>query len=166
MIACLDVDYQTDKAQAACLLFENWTDAQAFKTYTTVVSPIAEYIPGEFYKRELPCLLAVLNLITEPLELIVIDGYVWLDGENKKGLGGRLYDALDGKIPVAGVAKTNFKGAYETEQVFRGESKNPLFVSAIGTDYKKIARQVEQMAGEYRIPTLLKQVDSLCRNWT
>ncbi len=47
----------------------------------------------------------------------VIDGYVWLDDQGKKGLGARLYDALDAQIPVIGVAKTLFATATSAIEV-------------------------------------------------
>jgi deoxyinosine 3'endonuclease (endonuclease V) len=32
--------------------------------------------PGELYRRELPPLLSVLATVTDPLELVIVDGYV------------------------------------------------------------------------------------------
>ncbi|MBC8110876.1 MAG: endonuclease V [Verrucomicrobia bacterium] len=162
MKICIDVDYQVDKAQAACLVFENWEDEKPLKTYTAIIKNIAEYVPGEFYKREMPCILAVLKLVSEKIDMIIIDGFVWLNG--KKGLGGHLYETLANNIPIIGVAKSNFKGADLVTEVFRGESERPLFVSSVGTD-QKIADNIKKMHGNFRIPTLLKLVDSVCRDW-
>ena len=64
---------------------------------------------GEFYRRELPCLLAVLQNIPKP-DVIVIDGYVWL-GSGHSGLGAHLYDALNQTGAVVGVAKSRFHSA-------------------------------------------------------
>lgn len=50
----------------------------------TTCREIAPYQPGEFYRRELPCLLAVLAC-GPVAEVIVVDGYVWL-GPERAGL--------------------------------------------------------------------------------
>ncbi len=130
MKVCLDVQYHADHAVAAAVLFAGWTDAVPARVVTVRVDDVLPYESGAFYKRELPCLLAVLSQISEPLECVVVDSFVFLDAAQKLGLGARLYDALGQKIPVLGVAKTAFYQALALE-VFRGDSKQPLFVSAI-----------------------------------
>jgi deoxyribonuclease V len=86
-----------------------------------------------------------------------------LDEHLKPGLGAWLHEALARKIPVAGVAKTSFKGAAWTKKVRRAGSNNPLFVTAVGVDVSEIANLVHEMHGEFRLPTLIKRVDSLVR---
>lgn len=49
------------------------------------------------------------------------------------------------------------------QSILRGESKNPLFISAVGLPLPQAAAQIAQMEGTYRIPTLLKRVDSESR---
>lgn len=163
MIACFDVDYKGDKAHIGGVLIRQWTDAVPFREYVKVIDDIADYVPGQFYKRELPCIIQLLDEITEPIDLIIVDGYVWLTDE-KKGLGAYLYEALNQKTPVIGVAKNWFKDNTAI-QVLRGESKKPLFVTAAGFDVKVAAKKIEQMDGEFRNPTILKHVDQLCRAW-
>ncbi len=64
------------------------------------------------------------------------------------------------KIPVIGVAKTNFMGNdKKVVDVLRGESKNPLKISAVGLEKEKAAEFVKCMAGEYRFPDILKYLD-------
>ena len=165
MICCLDVDYQADRGQCAAVLFSNWTDAAPAKVYRSVTDHIQPYIPGAFYKRELPCMLNALRLVAEPVSMLVIDGYVWL-GENRGGLGFHLYEAQNGKIPVVGVAKTQFRGVETVAvPVFRGASRRPLWVTAVGMDTEEAARCIGQMAGEFRLPALLKVADGACREW-
>jgi len=36
-----------------------------------------------FYKRELPCILKLLDKLEQPPSCIVVDGYVFLDGKKK-----------------------------------------------------------------------------------
>ena len=88
MIACVDVDYRDDGAVAACVLFAGWADETPAGEHVARVSEVAPYEPGQFYKRELPCLLAVLGPALEAggLEAVVVDGYVWLHDEHTPGL--------------------------------------------------------------------------------
>ena len=118
------------------------------------------YVPGEFFRRELPCLLALISKIKDPLDAIIIDGYVRLS--DRPGLGQHLFEHLLEKVPVIGVAKTRFHDA-EAVEVIRGISKSPLYVSTIGTDADQAAEQIKKMHGPHRIPTLLKRVDQLGR---
>lgn len=62
---------------------------------------------------------------------IVVDGHVYLDGVRKRGLGYYLYEALDKRVPVVGVAKKRFSGMPDQCELYRGDSKNPLFVTAV-----------------------------------
>jgi len=47
--------------------------------------------------------------------------------------------------------------------VLRGDSRRPLYVTAAGLDPAAAALHVRSMHGPFRIPTLLKRVDQLCR---
>jgi deoxyribonuclease V len=161
MIACVDVDYRGDEAWAACVLLRDWADADSAGVYVEHLTGVAPYQPGQFYRRELPCLLAVLARVTDGIEAVVVDGYVWL-GDGTPGLGAHLYEALGRGVPVVGVAKTRFAGA-AAEAVVRGTSRRPLYVTAAGMDLAEAAVWVRSMHGPFRIPTLLKKVDQLCR---
>jgi deoxyribonuclease V len=161
MLACVDVDYRAMSAVAACVLFRAWSDADSADVLVQTIDNVEAYQPGQFYRRELPCLLSVLATVSEPLETIVVDGYVWL-GERTPGLGAHLYEALRWRVPVVGVAKTRYAGA-PAEEVQRGGSRRPLYITAAGIDPRTTARYVQSMHGAYRIPTLLRRVDQLCR---
>jgi deoxyribonuclease V len=163
MIACIDVGYGEEIARAACVTFEHWRDEQAAAEFVADIEDVEEYVPGEFYRRELPCSLIVLEQVPQA-DLIVIDGYVWLDESQRPGFGAFLYEAFDKQIPVVGVAKTRFATASQAVEVYRGCSQRPLYVTAAGLDLEDAADSVRQMHGKNRIPTLLKRVDSLSRD--
>ncbi len=165
MLACVDVDYRGEGAVAACVLFRSWSDADSAGAHVQFIAHVEAYEPGQFYRRELPCLLSVLDTVAEPLETIVVDGYVWLADEMRPGLGAHLYEALGRKVPIIGVAKTRFAGAL-AEVVQRGGSRQSLYVSAAGLDRATAARHIQIMHGPYRIPSLLRKVDQLCRQST
>ena len=67
--------YHGLEANAAGVLFDSWGDSVGRREIVTRVAPVAEYRPGQFYRRELPCLLALLELVKEPVELLIVDGY-------------------------------------------------------------------------------------------
>jgi deoxyribonuclease V len=163
MIACVDVDYRNDEAVAACVLLRAWGDEHAADEKVERLTRVEPYQPGQFYRRELPCLLAVLGRVAEPLEAVVVDGYVWLGDEHCPGLGAHLYEALARAVPVVGVAKSCFRSAALARAVLRGSSRRPLYVTAAGLDAAEAARLVQGMHGPHRIPTILKRVDQLCR---
>ncbi len=165
MICCLDVDYKESRGRCAAVLFRDWEDVAPVKTYSHVTDPVAPYEPGFFYKRELPCMLNTLCGVAEDISVLVIDGYVWL-GENRGGLGYHLYETLERRIPVIGVAKTAFRGAEAVAlPVLRGKSDNPLWVTAIGMNVRDASLFIQKMAGTYRLPTLIKLADTECRQW-
>ncbi|MEZ4865836.1 MAG: endonuclease V [Caldilineaceae bacterium] len=162
MKICMDVDYRVDHALVAGLLFAEWGDAAPTQEIVARIEQVEPYVPGQFYRRELPCILALLAKVQAPLEVIIVDGYVWLDAQQTAGLGAHLYAALDQKISVIGVAKKPFHSATAYE-VTRANSTRPLYVTAAGIAVAEAAVAVAQMHGPYRIPTLLKRVDQLCR---
>lgn len=169
MIACIDVDYDEEApggtvATAACVVIPGWTAARPIAEYVRTIGDVAAYVPGRFFERELPCVLSVLELVEHPLDLIIIDGYVVLDGDGTWGLGGFLWASLGEQVPVVGVAKHPFRANSAAIEVYRGESKRPLYVTALGVDPQAAADEVQRMHGEHRLPTVLKRVDRLCRD--
>lgn len=163
MFACLDVGYNDSAARAAAVTFERWEDDEARGEYSLDIEQIEPYVSGKFYRRELPCLMAVLEELPTRPDVVVIDGYVWLDDSGRKGLGGHLFEALGKTSAVVGVAKTRFATATDAVEVLRGSSERPLFVTAAGMDQEKAADCIRRMRGSDRIPTLLKWVDRLSR---
>ena len=165
MILAFDTYYYDGKAKTVCLEFEDWNDSTDFKIHVEILENIEEYVSGAFYKRELPCILSLLRQRgLNDLEAIVIDGFVFLDDQHKSGLGAHLYQELQCKIPVIGVAKTNF-ATIETHKrsLLRGNSAKPLFITAIGIDVDEAAKKIKDMDGAFRIPTLLKELDRLTK---
>lgn len=162
MIVALDADYRERESVVACVGFRAWNAAAAeVERVVRVPGAPAPYEPGQFYLRELPSLLAGLRALDSLPSVIVVDGYVRL-AKTTPGLGAHLHDALFGKIAVVGVAKTEFRGAPAAE-VLRGESKKPLYVTAIGIPLDEAASAVREMHGPHRVPALLARADRLCR---
>ena len=163
LVVCVDVDYRETVAVAAGVWIRGWEAAEVEVEVTTALDEIAPYQPGEFYRRELPCVLAVLER-GPAAEVVVVDGYVWL-GPGRAGLGAHLYQALRERTVVVGVAKSRFVGATDAVPVYRGDSRSPLYVTAAGVSGEEAAGWVERMHGPYRVPAMLKRVDQLARGW-
>jgi deoxyribonuclease V len=143
---------------------EDWASAKALDELVLKRGQQKAYAPGEFYRRELPLLLAALKKLDAQPDAILIDGYVWLDVKGRRGLGAHLFEELGQDVPVIGAAKTRFAGA-ETfaEQVLRGRSIAPLFVTAAGMESAQAAVHLKTMHGEHRIPALVALADRLAR---
>ncbi|CDF79609.1 deoxyinosine 3'endonuclease (endonuclease V)-like protein [Formosa agariphila KMM 3901] len=161
MILAFDTYYYDGKAKTIAVSFNDWEDEAPTQIFTDSIEVVEPYEPGAFYKRELPCILSLLKQVNlDEVELIIVDGYVILE-EKHLGLGGFLYQALEHKIPVVGIAKSEFVSKTAVfKEVFRGESKKPLYVTAIGTDRDEVCNAIERMHGKYRMPTLLQIVDT------
>ncbi len=164
MILAVDVTYDDQTAFVAGVVFDKWDDKRSSVTITSTVSGFSEYVPGEFYRRELPCILTLLKEHRIRPACILVDGFVYLDGVSKPGLGKYLYNALRGKIAVIGVAKKPFKDISEDFAVYRGKSTKPLYVTSIGLETVTAKRCVAAMSGLFRVPDLLKSVDQVCRS--
>jgi deoxyribonuclease V len=162
-IVVVDVDYRPTIAVAAAVVASAWNAAVSTETRIARFPDVKPYRPGAFFERELPCILDVLKLIESPYEVVVIDGYVDLDELGRPGLGGHLHAALPPPIAVVGIAKTAFHGGAFAASVLRGTSQKPLFITARGIKLDWAAALVRQMHGSHRLPTLVKDVDTLAR---
>jgi deoxyribonuclease V len=156
-----DVHYLSDsQARAVVVAAHGGTFARIAWTRTAMVPPGAPYHPGEFFRRELPALRAVIPA-AEELALIIIDGYVDLDAAGRPGLGAHVHAEYG--VPVIGVAKTAFRTATHAAQVLRGQSDRPLYVTSAGISTAEAARLVSEMKGRFRLPDALKLADRLAR---
>lgn len=162
-IAIVDVQYDGDSANAACVVAEGWSAHVSVEAVAVRCESIAPYRPGRFFERELPCVLRALGAVSSDFGVIVVDGYVFLDDAGAPGLGAHLYESLARTVPVVGIAKKRFRGSAFAVPVLRGESEQPLYVTAIGIDPTHAAALVRGMHGEHRIPTLVRTVDHLAR---
>ncbi|MGF1761704.1 endonuclease V [Photobacterium sagamiensis] len=165
MLLVIDVHYRDDNsAVVAGLTFNEWSSDEVEGKHIVKIDNVEPYEPGSFYKRELPCILALLNSLEKVPNVIVIDGYVTLGKENEDGLGAHLYKALNPHTPIIGVAKSRFSGTSSDFEVYRGQSKQPLFVTSAGIDNSIAKELIKSMHGNNRLPTLLKAVDRECRD--
>jgi deoxyribonuclease V len=164
MYVALDVYYGETFVRGAYAGFATLEQSTpAFMVTKIFDGAAADYQPGNFRIRELPYLeqLVCEAIQTTKISTVIIDGYVWL-GETRKGLGWHLYESMQRHIPVIGVAKTRFHQATATP-ILRGMSNSALWITAIGVDVVAAANVVQQMHGEFRMPTMLTLVDQASR---
>jgi len=142
----LDVDYVSSSSStlsengdigfAVAVVFRDLEDTEPLAYFTTSCQVTAEYIPGQLYRRELPCLKKVLEKVSEcmcrrePLrdyfDMIFVDGFAVLE-PGRPGLGAHLRMCLEedfgGPVPVIGVAKHYFRNCTSVAcTVYRGEA--------------------------------------------
>lgn len=157
-----DVYYYEDFAHTAAILFETGENERIIREYTKVVEEVNPYVPGQFYKRELPCIMSILEDIEDEYDFLLVDSYVYIK-EDHKGLGAYLYEKLDKRYPVVGLAKNWFRSAENYMELERGESKKKLYVTAAGLSLEESYDIIKNMKGDYRMPDILKRVDKLSR---
>ena len=174
MIACVDVGYfaadarnpDRQTARSAVLSISSWDADIAVERCVVEVPDVADYVPGQFYRRELPCIVAALDALAQPYDCVVVDGYVWLGNQSEPGLGAHLFERLNRRVAVIGVAKNPFRRSTFALPITRGSSDRPLYVTAAGIDVGTAGRHVATMHGRHRMPTMLKQVDRMSRGET
>jgi deoxyribonuclease V len=165
-VGIADVHYPPGRgADAALVVYADTRCADPVAEFVAHVDEAEPYRPGAFWRRELPPLRAVLRLaglqLDGPLDLLILDGYVHLDGAGRPGLGARLHTGTG--LPVIGIAKTPFRGADHAVAVLRGRSAKPLHVTAAGLSPADAAALVRVMAGPDRLPLAVRRVDRLAR---
>lgn len=163
MKAVLDVHYRDDRARAVCVSFQAFSDPQARAVHSRELAVPADYAPGRFFERELPCLLAVLEVADTPFDTLLVDGFVHLEPP-RKGLGAHLADALPHAPVIIGVAKSRLAVAARFAPLQRGRSRKPLYVSCLGCPLPVAVDHVAAMHGRHRLPTLVRLADRLSRD--
>lgn len=165
MIVAFDSYYTNGQQKTVCVLFSDWEHPEINKSYTGFHKIEDSYHSGEFYKRELPGILHLIHEVgLEDINTILVDAFVWLDDNETPGLGGRLYHALNEKIPVIGIAKTDFATIHQNKRkLFRGKSIRPLFITSAGIDTDLATNFIKNLPGKFRIPDVLRELDRLTK---
>jgi deoxyinosine 3'endonuclease (endonuclease V) len=124
---------------------------------------VADYVPGRFFERELPCLRDALERVGTTFDVLVIDGFVHLKPPRIKGLGAHLAESIRYPVAVIGVAKNPLAIADRFVPVLRGRSRKPLWVSSINMPVQQAADLIAGMRGDHRLPVLVKMADQAAR---
>jgi deoxyribonuclease V len=162
MFAAVDVHYPpSGGARAALVLAPDPAFSAIISEKTVFIDQVVDYQPGEFYRRELPPIRAVLADVGD-LDVLIIDGYVTLDPGGRPGLGAYAHEEFG--VSIIGVAKTRFASAVHAIPVVRGTAKRPLYVTAAGISPAAAADLIRTMTGRSRLPDALRRVDALARD--
>ncbi len=162
MLICIDAAYREDIGVACGIVFDNLSSSTPLGCHALSIEGLPGYVPGSFYLREMPLAVKVLQGLDEELEMVFIDAYVWLPGR-RAGFGAHLYNALNGRTPVIGMAKKRFNAHHSCVRVLRGGSNRPLYVTAAGISEVMAAKIVREMAGRYRVPDMMRLADQQAR---
>jgi len=168
----IDTYYTEENAYTVGVFFSQWDDEKPLRVIKRVTKPEYPYVPGEFYRRELPCIMDLLGSVDfDTLSTIIVDGFIRVkkDGVMIPGLGEHLYDEVkDWNISIIGVAKSKFNGCENWSiPIIRKPGSKPLYVQGIGryTD-EMAAGLIKGMAGPNKLPTLLHLLDQETKNIT
>ncbi|MDH0867111.1 endonuclease V [Mitsuaria sp. GD03876] len=152
------------QATAAAVAFEDWNAAEATKTYLSPIAQVDKAVRGELDLRALPCVMQLLAEHKLEPELLLIEGFVHLDGDETPGLGQHLFQALGGRVPVVGVSKKGLPGLSAQFEVMREDETPPLVVTSAGLDIGAAKVRLRSMHGRKRVPTLMKLAARLAKN--
>lgn len=161
-ILAIDVKYYDSEYKICGVLFHNWNDKEPDKILSLKIHKTPNnYIPGEFYKRELPAIMEFLKYYKLHPNWLIVDGFSLLQdnkGKFKDGLGNHVQHELIANgynTNVVGIAKSNFCRTNEiANKIYRGKSRNPLYVQGLA-----YPENIQNMYGSYRIPEMLKICD-------
>ncbi|GAA0606423.1 deoxyribonuclease V [Kribbella sandramycini] len=178
-VAGLDVAYDGDRLAAAVVVLE-WDGLNEVDRAVVPGRTTFPYVPGLFAFREVPALLAALDQLTTPPDLLVCDGF-GIAHPRRFGLASHL-GVLTG-IPAIGVAKTAFVGTLLEPGTARGSTADlvldgevvgaavrtqhgvkPVYVS-VGhrISLPTAIAHVLHLAPHYRLPETTRAADHLCR---
>ena len=163
MILAVDVAYRKDGATLGGILFHDWHAAVPSAEFVVNCPAPEKYLPGQFCRRELPCISLLLKRLPGQPDCIVIDGFVDLGRNREPGLGRHLFNMLQGKVAIIGVAKSPYRDSPRSCKLLRGSSRKPLYVTGAGIPQERAKLLIKGMHGPDRIPTLLRYVDRLSR---
>ena len=138
----IDAYYVGNTCHVVGGIFNKWTDEHVSKFIYADVKADSEYIPGEFYKRELPGILKLLEQVNlDEFDTIIIDGYVhlkelghisddgrFISGPIKRGLGCHLRAALSSYYMERKPNTSHlFEGYFMTQYSWAENFKAPLY---------------------------------------
>ena len=70
---CMDVDYREQGAVASAILFEDFQSDNTLAEVSVKITQVADYEPGQFYKRELPCLTTLIDSLAIKPDVFIVD---------------------------------------------------------------------------------------------
>ncbi|MEF8874662.1 MAG: endonuclease V [Candidatus Thermoplasmatota archaeon] len=118
LVAGVDVSYSDGKAYPALSLWDNG-NKEEIDVFTTEVDVDFPYIPTFLAFRELPCLMAILEVVEKKPDVIMVDGNGVMHPD---GIGLASHLGVEADIPTIGVAKSKLCGSL-VEEIDREKNK-------------------------------------------
>ena len=173
MIIAFDTYYYDGYSYTVGGIFESWASNNASYYVTSKRKCTdAEYDSGELYK--LSCIMQCISMIKlDNIDAIIINGFAWLSDDGKelvKGLGAKLFNSIKviygNEIDVIGISKSKYHVQIPNcLEVTHGiECKVPLYITCSNienTNHYSVL--VSRMHGDFRIPTILRLIDTKAR---
>ena len=179
-VAGLDVAYAADESVVAgAVALVDPLTGDVVESATAIRPVDFPYVPGLLAFREIPALLDALDLLAEPPDTLVCDGY-GLAHPRRFGLACHL-GVLTG-LPSFGVAKTAFVGAFDEPAPRRGDwsalvdggetvgrvlrtqdGVKPVFVSVGHRVGIEEAAELTLRLARFRLPETTRQADQASR---
>lgn len=171
-ILAVDTFYHPDKAKTVGVLFDSWDQDEPSMVIESWTTDFGPYIPGQFYLRELPPTMKLLEQVDiKEIGVLIVDGFLQVYdsevGRLEKGLGLRLGEILrieKKDLVLVGVAKTDYREQGErwklAEPWKRGPlGSKPLWVQVDGMRIPDLMHGLGQMKGNCRLPDMLRILD-------
>ncbi|MCD6385030.1 endonuclease V [Candidatus Sumerlaeota bacterium] len=178
LVAGVDVSYsrQTGKSYAGVVVFD-FARKEPVETFTASLPTTYPYIPGLLSFREAPAVIAALDKISLPIDVLVCEGQ---GIAHPRGIGLATHLGIIYDIPTIGCAKSILFGEPAGELPLRAGS----YVNLLHPDQKKILgyivrtkdacrpvvvspghkislplarRVILQFCGKYRLPEIIRQ---------
>ncbi len=178
-IAGVDAAFSDDRVFAAACLYR-YPELTLFERRSIVQNLLFPYVPGFLAFREGPAIIAAVEKLPHPPDLILVDGQ---GVAHPRGVGIASFIGVTLGIPTIGCAKSRLIGDYTEPGKKKGswspllledqiigavlrsrDSTRPLFISpGHKTDLNDSIRLTLACTGIYRIPEPLRCADQLAR---
>ena len=178
-VAGVDAAFSDDRVFAAACL-DRYPELTLMERRSIVQNLLFPYIPGFLSFREGPAIIAAVEKLSHPPDLILVDGQ---GIAHPRGVGIASFIGVTLGVPAIGCAKSRLIGEYEEPGKKKGswslllledqvigavlrsrDSTRPLFISpGHKTDLSDSIRLTLACTGVYRIPEPLRCADMLSR---
>ena len=169
--------YSDTNCYSVGVVFNYWNSKKPDYILESTVSEFAPYIPGQFYKRELPGILSIIHQVNlNEFDTIILDGFTNLIDSSLNplpGLGEKLDEELEitnrHGLSIIGVAKSLFgKSDTISLPLYRGQAKTPLWISVSSgsdIDLATAKNYIKSMYGNSKLPDILKFLDKYTKRF-
>lgn len=161
-ILALDVAYKGSQYKGVGIVFSEWTQGEPSEVIEIKGRNNAPYIPGEFWKKEVPILKELCKNLDQ-IKTIIVDGFLEVLDDRTEELNSSFYEHLMKELKgwkgqVIGIAKSDFGETGKKGYALRWErGGKPLWIQ--WKNGKDPTKNLKEMKGDKRLPDLLQFLD-------